>query len=51
MSPLDILLGDLSIAEFVRQFVVEILFGPLEAAFTEIGAILILILNPLSIFT
>ncbi len=51
MSPLDTLLGDLSIAEFVRQFLVEIMFGPLQAIFTEIGLILGLILNPLSIFT
>ena len=41
---------EIALAELIRQFFVEITFGPLEAFFSELGSFLVLILNPLSLF-
>lgn len=41
---------EIGLAEVIRQFIVQIAFGPLEAFFSGLGSILILILNPLSLF-
>ncbi len=39
-----------SLAELIRQFFLQITFGPLEAFFSELGSFMVLILNPLSLF-
>ncbi len=41
---------EIPLAELIRQFFVQITFGPLEAFFSELGSFLVLILNPLSLF-
>ena len=41
----------LSIAQIIRLILTQTLFGPLAAAFSIIGDLATLILNPLSLFT
>ena len=41
----------LSIAQIIRLILTDSLFGPLSAAFSIIGDLVTLIINPLSLFT
>ena len=44
------IMGELSLAELIRQLLIQVTFGPIEAFFSGLGNVLLLVMNPLSLF-